>query len=107
VLLPCPRAVRRARGRRRRSPPGRLRGRCSRRPGGVMRSSGLFLGAGVLAAITALTAAPASAQFYEQHNLVSSESDGDLINPWGLTSSPTSPWWVADNGTNLSTLYNA
>ena len=72
-----------------------------------MRSSGLFLGAGILVALTALTAAPASAQFYQQQNLVTNVSDGDLVNPWGLASSPTSPWWVADNGTNLSTLYNA
>jgi len=33
-------------------------------------------------------------------------SDPNLINPWGLASSPTSPFWVADNGTGLSTLYN-
>lgn len=72
-----------------------------------MRSSALFLGAAVLAALTTVGASPASAQFYEQHNLVSSDSDADIINPWGLTSSPTSPWWVADNGTGLSTLYTA
>ena len=34
-------------------------------------------------------------------------SDANLINPWGLASSPTSPFWVADNGTGLSTLYNS
>jgi uncharacterized protein (TIGR03118 family) len=72
-----------------------------------MRSSALFLGAGLLAVVTALTATPASAQFYDQHNLVSSDSDADLVNAWGLTSTPTSPWWVADNGTSESTLYNA
>jgi uncharacterized protein (TIGR03118 family) len=72
-----------------------------------MRSSALFLGAAVVAMATALGAAPASAQFYDQHNLVSSESDADLVNAWGLTSGPTSPWWVADNGTGLSTLYNS
>jgi uncharacterized protein (TIGR03118 family) len=32
--------------------------------------------------------------------------DPNLVNPWGLTRSPTSPWWVADNGTGVSTLYN-
>jgi uncharacterized protein (TIGR03118 family) len=32
-------------------------------------------------------------------------TDPHLVNGWGLTRSPTSPWWVADNGTNLSTLY--
>ena len=54
----------------------------------------------------------ASAQFYEQRNLVSDGSvpadlfDSDLKNAWGLAASATSPWWVADNGTNRSTLYN-
>jgi uncharacterized protein (TIGR03118 family) len=34
-------------------------------------------------------------------------TDPNLVNAWGLTRSPTSPWWVADNGTNKSTLYNS
>jgi uncharacterized protein (TIGR03118 family) len=33
--------------------------------------------------------------------------DPALVNGWGLAALPTSPWWVADNGTNLSTLYKA
>ena len=33
--------------------------------------------------------------------------DADLVNAWGLSRGPTSPWWVADNGTDLSTLYLA
>jgi uncharacterized protein (TIGR03118 family) len=53
----------------------------------------------------ALMAVPAMAQSYEQHNLVTDGTDPDLINPWGLVSSATSPWWVADNGTAKSTLY--
>ena len=32
--------------------------------------------------------------------------DPNLVNAWGLTASSGSPWWVADNGTSLSTLYN-
>ncbi len=32
--------------------------------------------------------------------------DTDLVNAWGLAASSTSPWWVADNGTSKSTLYN-
>jgi uncharacterized protein (TIGR03118 family) len=48
---------------------------------------------------------------YEQHNLVSDLADRadrvdpNLVNPWGLTSSPTGPWWVANNGTGTATLY--
>ena len=50
--------------------------------------------------------------FYEQHNLVSDGAvpadlvDAALVNAWGLVASATSPWWVADNGTDSSTLYN-
>jgi uncharacterized protein (TIGR03118 family) len=32
--------------------------------------------------------------------------DPDLKNAWGLTSGPATPWWVSDNATNKSTLYN-
>src|SRR5262249_53885825 len=31
--------------------------------------------------------------------------DGNLQNAWGLAATATSPWWVADNGSGLSTLY--
>src|SRR5712691_11806691 len=54
----------------------------------------------------------ADARFYKQHNLVSDGVvpadlvDPNLVNAWGLVSSPTSPWWIADNGTGKSTLYN-
>src|SRR5207253_7075418 len=55
---------------------------------------------------------PAAAQFYRQHNLVSDQPgvadhrDDNLVNAWGLVASATSPWWVANNGTGTSTLYN-
>jgi uncharacterized protein (TIGR03118 family) len=32
--------------------------------------------------------------------------DPNLVNPWGLAASATSPFWVADNGAGVSTLYN-
>lgn len=32
--------------------------------------------------------------------------DPHLVNPWGVASSPTSPFWVADNGAGVSTLYD-
>lgn len=32
-------------------------------------------------------------------------SDPALVNGWGLSAGPTTPWWVSDNGTNDSTLY--
>jgi len=33
-------------------------------------------------------------------------TDAHLVNGWGLASSPTGPWWVADNHTGFSTLYD-
>jgi uncharacterized protein (TIGR03118 family) len=30
--------------------------------------------------------------------------DPNLVNAWGLVAGPSTPWWVADNGTNVSTL---
>src|SRR5882724_4415476 len=32
--------------------------------------------------------------------------DPNLVNPWGIASSPTGPFWIADNGTGVSTLYD-
>src|SRR5438309_10658894 len=33
--------------------------------------------------------------------------DPNLLNPWGLTASSTSPFWVSDNGAGVATLYDA
>lgn len=32
--------------------------------------------------------------------------DPNLVNAWGLSRASFSPWWVSDNGTGLSTLYD-
>src|SRR5207248_5255743 len=32
--------------------------------------------------------------------------DTNLVNSWGLAASPSGPFWVADNGTGVSTLYD-
>lgn len=59
-----------------------------------------------------LLGARAEAQHYTQTNLVSDQmglathQDLNLVNPWGLSRSSTSPWWVTNNGTGTSTLYN-
>jgi uncharacterized protein (TIGR03118 family) len=51
-------------------------------------------------------------QHYKQTNLVSDMpgvapvTDPNLVNPWGLSRSSTSPWWVSDNGTGVATLYS-
>ena len=68
----------------------------------------LVLGAAVVA-VAPLTAAERNS--YTVTRLVSdqpgvaAQTDPNLVNAWGLTSGPTSPWWVSDNGTQKSTLY--
>src|SRR5262249_14725090 len=32
--------------------------------------------------------------------------DSQLLNAWGLTRGPATPWWVSDNGAGVSTIYN-
>jgi uncharacterized protein (TIGR03118 family) len=66
----------------------------------------LFLGlAALLAPVFAF------AQHYKQTNLVSDimgmapTFDPNLKNPWGLTRSSGSPWWVGNNNSGTSTLY--
>jgi uncharacterized protein (TIGR03118 family) len=58
-------------------------------------------------ALLGSAAGSARADFFEQANLVTSATDPDLINPWGISHSGTSPFWVSDNGTGKSTLYNS
>ena len=51
------------------------------------------------------------AQQYTETILVSNAGEGglpdsDLQNPWGLVSSPTSPWWISNNAGGTTTLYS-
>ncbi len=49
---------------------------------------------------------------FNQTNLVSdlpgvaAHTDPNLVNPWGISFGPSSPFWIANNGTGTSTLYN-
>jgi uncharacterized protein (TIGR03118 family) len=60
---------------------------------------------------TRLASAAAASDVYHQTNLVSDLpgvaliQDPDLVNPWGISMSGTSPFWVANNGTGTTTLY--
>ncbi len=53
----------------------------------------------------------AAPNIYTVTNLVSdvpgeaTHVDPNLVNAWGLAAGPTTPWWVADNETDVSTLY--
>jgi uncharacterized protein (TIGR03118 family) len=72
----------------------------------------------LLAASLALISIPALAKDHEkfdgyrQTNLVSDLpgiaqlQDTNLVNAWGISFSATSPFWISDNGSGLSTLYS-
>jgi uncharacterized protein (TIGR03118 family) len=66
----------------------------------------------LLAVGLSLIPAVTKAQHYKQTNLVSDIQgmapviDANLKNPWGLTRSSTSPWWVGNNNSGTSTLYD-
>jgi uncharacterized protein (TIGR03118 family) len=72
-----------------------------------------FVGAALAAAALAAGSSAAERNAYTVHNLVSDQAgvaehmDTNLVNAWGLDARPTSPWWVADNETDVSTLFNA
>jgi hypothetical protein len=75
--------------------------------GGGLLKSFSFLSF-ILLVLPALT----FAQNYLQTNLVSDltgmapTTDPNLKNPWGLTRSSGSPWWVANNNSGTSTLFD-
>jgi uncharacterized protein (TIGR03118 family) len=61
--------------------------------------------------LSLLTANTASSAPYVRTDLVSDVpglatiTDPELVNPWGISHSSTSPFWVSNQGTNTSTLY--
>ena len=72
---------------------------------------GLVVAVPMTAAAATQNGHHSSAFEVQQVNLVSDQAgkaaltDPDLVNPWGLALSATSPLWVANNGTDTSTLY--
>jgi len=77
------------------------------------RSLALIVAATVSGVLAAGATGRSAADIYSVHPLVSDSSatpaaaaDGSLINGWGLSAGPTTPWWAANNGTNTSTLYS-
>jgi len=60
----------------------------------------------------ALTPVRAFAQHYNQTNLISDTggapvTDPNLKNAWGVVHGPSTPWWVSNNATGTSTVYDA
>jgi uncharacterized protein (TIGR03118 family) len=68
------------------------------------------------AVVALLLPGSVQAQQYHRTDLTANSSaasatapnpDTNLVNAWGLSRGTGSPWWVSDNGTGVSTLYNA
>jgi uncharacterized protein (TIGR03118 family) len=79
----------------------------------VLSSVAVLAAAALVAIIAASAVARSQADIYSVHSLVSDAAtaaapgtDSSLVNAWGLTAGPTTPWWTSNNGTNTSTLYN-
>lgn len=78
----------------------------------LKRTRYLLVVASLLALLIPGSAGAAPGNAYTVVNLVSDQSgvaahlDANLVNAWGLAAGPTSPWWVADNGMDVSTLYD-
>jgi len=60
----------------------------------------------MFAALAVAAALAAGVNSYTPQTLVTNTSDSSLVNGWGLSAGPTTPWWVADNHTDSSTLYS-
>ncbi len=67
----------------------------------------------LVAGVAAAAVAATPSDSYVTHNLVSDQPgmadhlDSNLVNAWGLAALPMSPWWVADNGADVATVYTA
>ncbi len=67
-----------------------------------------------VATFALLASGAAFGQHYQQTDLVTNTSsvsatatmDANLVNAWGLSRGTGSPFWISDNGTGLSTLYD-
>lgn len=84
--------------------------RTARRAVRVAAALPVVLTAALVFSTGSATATGAQTRFTET-DLVSNQqnvaqlTDPNLVNPWGLAISPTSPLWVADNGPGLATVY--
>ena len=76
----------------------------------MLRIKTLALGAVLIAGLAPRALHAANA--YIQHNLVADTpgvadlTDPNLVNPWGIAISATSPFWLSDNGSGLATVYS-
>ena len=76
------------------------------------RGAALMISIAGGASLWAASLVPADAStVFGQTNLVSDGAvpaviiDPNLINPWGISEGPSTPFWVSDNGTGLASVY--
>jgi uncharacterized protein (TIGR03118 family) len=78
----------------------------------LLKGKFLFGFLGLVLSIGMISAA-AQTSSYQQTNLVSdmagaaNHTDPKLINPWGISFFPGQPFWIADNNSGYSTIYDA
>ena len=81
--------------------------------GPALRSLGILAAtAALMLSGVAAAQAHGNGTVYKKRNLVSDIegvariTDPHLVNPWGLSAGPATPLWVADNHSNVSTVYS-
>lgn len=78
-----------------------------------VKNIGSRFGAFMLAGLLPVLSGFASAQRVHQFNIISdvpgvaktTDTKGQLVNPWGISFSSQGPFWISDNGSGLSTIY--
>jgi uncharacterized protein (TIGR03118 family) len=93
--------------------PAAATGSTTSRLGFTMHKTLALLGALAASATLTMAAIPAVAQQFTVTPLVSDDAlahpaqliDGGLVNAWGLSYTPTGPFWISSNGAGTSTLY--
>src|SRR5262245_60522931 len=76
------------------------------------RSTQVVLAVGAASCVLSQPVLAKEHTFYAQHNLVSDgtisaeQIDPALTNPWGIAFNPMGVWWVSDNHSGVSTLYD-
>jgi uncharacterized protein (TIGR03118 family) len=61
---------------------------------------------GCLFVLVAIPAPSRAGDVFLATNLATDGTDSQLVNPWGISTSGTTAFWISDNGTGLSTLYS-
>src|SRR5258705_6128719 len=80
--------------------------------GVVSAATAQYGGGGGLGGSGGMSGHKASSGAYTSSNLVAdtagaaAQVDPNLVNAWGLVAGPSTPWWVNNNHTNTSTLYD-